>query len=1189
MEQEKEVKKSQLALMEEGVLAWWNENDVFGQVLSKRKKGKPFIFYEGPPTANGMPHPGHVMGRCFKDLFLRYKSMRGYFVPRHAGWDTHGLPVEIEIEKKLGITKKSDIEKFGVGAFNRLCKESVWKYKDEWEKMTQRIGFWLDMKHPYVTYEVPYMETLWWVIARIFEKGLLVEDYKVIPYCTRCGTGLSSHEIAQGYKTVKDKSVYVKFPVVRHAPEERMHEKAKHKVVFDEHEDPTIREYFLVWTTTPWTLPANVALAVNPDIEYVKAKKENEIVIVAKNCMHKLGEGWEGISTMKGKELLGMRYEQLFTFLTPDKDAFYVVGGDFVSASDGSGIVHLAPAYGVDDMEAAKKHDLPVLHPVQASGEFAAPIPWQGVFVKNTDKAIVGDLTERGLFFKEEVYEHEYPFCWRCDTPIIYYARKSWFITMSQLREKLIENNKKVNWVPSHIKEGRFGEWLSQAKDWAFSRERYWGTPLPIWRCDGCEHIDVVGSIADLGARSQLRNTYFMMRHGQAVFNAKHITETSGRAENHITKKGIQESKDALVRFAKKHKGVVPDIIIASPFLRTQETARSVAEYFGLTLDHIVTDAAIQEMDIGVFDGKPTKQYHAHFSSHEELFTKRPPEARENLTDLRTRIATFIRETERRYEGKVIFIVSHEYSLWMLETALYGYDQAQTIAAKKKKGEEYIATGEIRTLPRMRLPLDESGFLDLHKPYIDEITFSCRSCEGGIMRRVPEVCDVWFDSGAMPLAQAHFPFEQEEKKGTRKTIAQHMKQISYPADFICEGVDQTRGWFYTLLAIATALGGDVPYRNVISQGHILDKHGKKMSKSKRNYTDPLMIADQYGIDALRWYFFVVNPVGEPKRLDEKDVLDAQRKSVMTLINIGNFLTSYAYMGRMPAKMPPTKNLLDRWIISKLNHTVAAVTDAMDAYDAQGAGRHLAALLEDISNWYIRRSRERFQLAEDARDHKSASIVLRMVFERTLILAAPFIPFTTERLWLNMNKKTSIHLERYPAWDKKRIDKKLEYDMMQVREAVSAALKARAEARIKVRQPLGILKLSKATFGVITKDLLRLLEEEVNIKEVVIDDTLAEGVWLDTMITPALKEEGMMREITRHIQQARKEAGLMKEDAIMLRCVVEGETKRIIEEGSERLLQRIIAKKIEYIARDDMNDPREIKGDEYQLWFEIKKI
>lgn len=1184
--------------MEEEVLAWWNEKNVFGQVLAKRKKGKLFVFYEGPPTANGMPHPGHVMGRCFKDLFLRYKSMQGYFVPRNAGWDTHGLPVEIEIEKKLGIEKKADIEKFGVAEFNKLCKESVWKYKDEWEKMTQRIGFWLDMKHPYVTYEAKYMETLWWVIRRIFDKGLLVQDYKVMPYCARCGTGLSSHELAQGYKTVKDRSVYVKFPVVRRAPEELVHEKAKHKAVFDEHDDPSIREYFLVWTTTPWTLPANVALAVHPDITYVKAKKENEVLIVAQNRASILGEGWEVVRTMKGKELLGARYEQLFKFLTPDKDAFFIVAGDFVTAVDGSGIVHLAPAYGVDDMEAAKKYDLPVLHPVQENGEFIKAIPWQGMFVKNADPAIVENLKENALFFKEEVYEHEYPVCWRCDTPILYYARKSWFITMSGLREKLIENNTKVNWVPAHIKEGRFGEWLTQAKDWAFSRERYWGTPLPIWRCDGCGQTDVVGSVAELGDRSRLKNRYFAMRHGQAAFNAKRIAETSGRAENHLTKKGIQESKASLKKFAKKYQGIIPDVIVASPFPRTQETARIAAEHFGITPEYIVADAAIAEIEIGIFDGRPVKEYHAYFSSYEEMFAKRPPEGK-NLTDLRARVTAFLRRMEEKYSGKTIFIVSHEYSVWMLETAMKGFDVAESVAAKKKKGDDYIATGEIRALPSARLPMDESGFLDLHKPHIDAITFACRACEKGVMRRVPEVCDVWFDSGAMPLAQAHWPFAQGtsaklkvQSDGVSLSETEYkklLKQIPYPADFITEGVDQTRGWFYTLLAVATALDMSVPYRNVISQGHILDKHGKKMSKSKKNYTDPLVIADKYGIDALRWFFFVVNPVGEPKRFDEKDVLDAQRKSVMMLINIGNFLKSYAYAGRMPATLPPVKNLLDRWIVSRLNHTTAAVIEAMDAYDAQSAGRHLAALLDEVSNWYIRRSRERFQLAEDARDHKAASAVLRMVFERTLILASPFIPFTTEKLWLNMGKKTSIHLEKYPHADKKRIDKKLEYDMMQVREAASMALKARAEARMKVRQPLGILKISGKSFPIAKKELLRFLEDEVNVKEAVIDDAFAQGVWLDTTVTPALKEEGMIREITRHIQQARKEAGLTKKDAVVLRCDAKGDVKHALEAWGERLSQRVVARTIEYVARDAMKDPREIAGDDYHVWFEIQQI
>ncbi|MBI1755366.1 class I tRNA ligase family protein, partial [Candidatus Azambacteria bacterium] len=478
MEANDKKEKSKIALMEEEVLAWWEKHKVFEKTLkSRRASKKRFVFYEGPPTANGMPHPGHVMGRCFKDLFLRYKTMQGYWAPRRAGWDTHGLPVEIEVEKQLGFRAKSDIEKLGVAEFNRLCKESVWKYKDEWERVTKRIGFWLDMEHPYITYENEYMETLWWVIARIFEKGLLVEDYKVTPYCTRCGTGLSSHEIAQGYKTVKEKSVYVKFRIKRtELKDDAFKEKALHKAVFDDHRATDAKEYFVVWTTTPWTLSGNVALAVHSDLEYVRAKKGDEVLVIAKARMQMLGEGWTVLQTLKGKEFAGLEYEQLFSYMKPDKKAFFVVEENFVSADDGSGIVHLAPAYGEDDMAAAKRHGLPVLYPVKENGEFSAELPWQGMFVKRADPLITEALQKRGLLLNEELYEHEYPFCWRCDTPLLYFARKSWFVKMSLLKKELLSRNATINWIPSHIKEGRFGKWLKDVKDWAFSRERYWGT-----------------------------------------------------------------------------------------------------------------------------------------------------------------------------------------------------------------------------------------------------------------------------------------------------------------------------------------------------------------------------------------------------------------------------------------------------------------------------------------------------------------------------------------------------------------------------------------------------------------------------------------------------------------------------------------------------------------------------------------
>ena len=1190
--------KSKIALMEEAVIDWWDKNDTFRKSLRARKNGNPFIFYEGPPTANGMPHPGHIMGRCFKDIFLRYKSMRGYFVPRNAGWDTHGLPVEIEIEKQLGIKSKPEIEKFGVAEFNRLCKQSVWKYKDEWEKLTKRIGFWLDMEHPYITYENKYIETLWWIIGQIFKKGLLVQDYKVMHYCVRCGTGLSSHEIAQEYKVVQDKSVYVKFRLKSEASsEKKILKKMRSGFKFDEPDIHEAKEYFLVWTTTPWTLPANVALAVNPKLTYARAKKDKEILILAKDLLKALGDGWEVIEEFQGKELLGEEYHQLFEFLKPEKKAFFVAAGDFVSAQDGTGIVHIAPAYGEDDMQIAREYDLPILHPVMENGQFEAAIPWQGKFVKNADPEITEDLKNRGLLFKEEIYEHEYPFCWRCHTPILYYARKSWFIRMSKLKQKVIANNKQINWVPAHLKEGRFGEWLLELKDWAFSRDRYWGTPLPIWQCGKCGDTQAVSSIAELSRLSRLKNRYFIMRHGRAVSNEKGFADLS-HADNHVTENGLKDMASALKNFKKKFQNLKPDLIISSPVLRARETADIASDFFGIARSDILTDPALSEINVGIFDGKSIEEYHRYFASPEERFIKAPPDG-ENLNDVRKRVTKFIEKEELKYGGKNILIISHEISLWILETALDGLDNSEILERKLSKKGDYIDTGEIREIVSGNLPLNTEGKLDLHKPYIDDIKIGCKKC-GAEMDRAPEVTDVWFDSGAMPFAQGHWPFAQMKNEklkmqnyGAEFNSADYKKlirQIPFPADFICEGVDQTRGWFYTMLAVSTLLETGAPYKNVISTGHILDKSGKKMSKSKKNYVDPIEIADKYGIDSLRWYFFTVNSVGEPKRFDEKDVSDAQRKSVMLLLNIYNFFESYASFSKKEAVLPQQQSLalLDRWVLSRLHETAAVMNIALDEYDAMTASRSLASFLDDFSTWYLRRSRSRFQHPKNKADLNAASAVFQHVFENALKLAAPIMPFVTEHIWLKFHNQ-SIHLENYPQSGKKYIDKKLGYDMIKVREIAAIALKKRAEAGVKVRQPLAALKfkIQNSKFK-IKEELSDLIKEEINVKEVISDNKLEDDVWLDANITPELKEEGIVRDVVRNIQQLRKETGLTSKNIISIKYFAEAEADKVMIKFRKQINKQTLAKDMTAVKREDLTKPKEIDLDGAKIWIEITR-
>lgn len=1185
--EEQKSQKSDIAKMEEAVLLWWEKHRVFEKVLARRKGKKHFVFYEGPPTANGSPHPGHVMGRCFKDLFLRYKTMQGYFAPRRAGWDTHGLPVEIEVEKQLGFRSKADIEKLGVAEFNRLCRESVWKYRDEWERMSRRVGFWLDMEHPYVTYENAYMQTLWWIIARIFKKGLLKEDYKVVPFCTRCGTGLSSHEIAQGYKTVKENSVYVKFKLQKRVdPDALFEKKSEGGAVFDDRVAADAAEYFLVWTTTPWTLPANVALAVHPDLEYVRARKGDEVVVLAKDrASSVLGEGWKVLETLKGSALVGVAYEQLFLYCKPDAPAFFIVAEPFVSAVEGTGIVHIAPAYGEDDMAAAKRHKLPVLHPVKENGEFSAELPWQDMFVKKADELIVKELAGRGVLYKEEAYEHEYPFCWRCDTPLLYFARKSWFVHMTSLRARLLSLNATINWVPLHLKEGRFGGWLSEVKDWAFSRDRFWGTPLPIWRCQTCARTEATESIAELASRSRLKNRYFVMRHGEAAFNKKNIVDSSGtHPENVLTEKGKDDVRASVRKFSAAHPEVRFDLVVTSPFLRTKETAEIVADVCGISASAVEQDVSMREINTGVFDGKKPTAYHRYFASLEEKFTKRPPEG-EILVELRARMVAAIRRLEIAYQGKTVLIVSHEYPLWMLETGLLGFSSAEAVVAKKEKGADFIKTAEIRELPSGRLPLDGAGNLDLHKPYVDEITFLCGSC-GGTMQRVPEVADVWFDSGAMPFAQAHFPFACAQFRNAKCEMRNLVNQISYPADFICEGVDQTRGWFYTLLAVAALLDLEAPYRNVVSLGHILDKHGKKMSKKNKNYADPMELADRFGIDALRWYFFTVNPAGEPKRFDEHDLADAQRKSVMVLLNIRNFIRSYALRGadhvRLPSRMT---HILDRWVVSRLHSTTAVVHEAMERYDAFDASRNIAAFLDDLTNWYIRRSRERFQLKENERDFKAVSAVLAYVFVHTTRLLAPFLPFVCEQVWRDIYKNESVHAEDYPRAEARRIDKQLEYDMIRARETVTIILKKRSEAGIKVRQPLSLVKLKKE----LPAELAAIMASEVNVKKVVSDPALEEEIWLDVALTPELQEEGMIREIVRNVQAARKDAGLTQKQQIALRFAADDRLANLVEKWREYLTARVGARRIEWVSEEKLDQPKEIAFDGARVLFVIQKL
>ncbi len=1102
-----EFPKSPSALKEEAILQKWDRGTIFKKVLAKDSPEGEFIFYEGPPTANGRPGIHHLISRAFKDVVPRYKTMQGFHVRRKAGWDTHGLPVEIETEKQLGFTSKSQIEEYGIAAFNEKCKESVWKYVDEWQDFTKRIGYWVDLDDAYVTYYPQYIESVWWITKEIAKRGLLYRDYKVLPWCPRCGTALSSHELAQGYEDVKDLSVYVKFKVKGEK-----------------------NTYLLAWTTTPWTLPGNVALAVGEDIDYVKVSKDGETLILAKERMAILGEGYDVTDELKGKHLLGLSYEPLYDFLhdrkvsADDKEAWgaalakawKVYPANFVTTTDGTGIVHTAVMYGQDDFELGNEIGLPKYHLVDEAGHFIEGTDFlAGRFVREEDEKgkptlavdIIEDLKKRNLFFNQENYKHSYPHCWRCKTPLIYYARTSWYIQMSKLRGELVKENEKINWVPEHIKEGRFGEWLREVKDWAISRDRYWGTPLPVWGCPECEHKEVIGSVEELLEKSRKSgNRYIVMRHGESVASSTNVvSSTRGTEIDKLTEKGKQEVIDAAAKL--KREGI--DLILASPFVRTRETLDIVAGELNIDSGNIVIDERLHEMQAGSYDGKSMYDWDLFFTD-DNWYEKRP-EGGESHADVRKRMAQFIFDVDRTYKDKTILIVMHGGPAQML-SALAGRATKDLLAPHT---ERFNTTAEFHEIPFVPYPHNADYELDLHKPYIDEVVLPCEKCHND-MRRTTEVMDVWFDSGAMPFAQDHYPFENKE----------WIDKQGFPADYISEAIDQTRGWFYTLHAISVLLGRGPAFKNVVCLTHIMDAEGKKMSKSVGNVVNPWEAIAKHGVDVLRFWMFSVNQPGDAKNYDEKTVAEVNNKVFTLLRNVAKFYQMYespVASGQSPAE---SEHALDLWIRALLSELVTDVTKAMDSYDMFTATRALREFVNELSTWYVRRSRDRFK-SDDAVDSAYAVATLRFVLIELSKLFAPFTPFFAEEIYESASgMKESVHLEDWPKAEKIRHADDLLAHMTEVRRIVTLALEARTNAGIKVRQPLAKLSVRNPKSELRKEDgLLALIKDEVNAKEVTFDDSEGWEVELDTVITPELKEEGDVRELIRALQDFRKQSGL----------------------------------------------------------------
>ena len=1008
--------KLKLPALEEGVLEHWKTHRVFESSVEIRQDGPDFTFYEGPPTANGKPGIHHVFARTIKDLVCRYKTMQGYQVHRKAGWDTHGLPVEIEVERQLGIKHKEEIETFGIERFNAACRKSVFDYKDLWEELTERMGYWVDMDSPYITCENDYIESVWWALDSFFQDGLVYQDFKVQLYCPRCGTPLSSHEVAQGYRDVDDPSIYVKA-----------------RLTDEEH------TYFLVWTTTPWTLISNVALAVGPDIEYVKVRLGDEYLILAKERLPVLGDEVEIVGTFPGSTLVGKEYERWFDLFPADRKAWYVIDAPFVTTTDGSGIVHLAPAYGEDDYQASKANNLPMIHAVDAEGQFLAEAgPFAGKFFKDADPLITSDLKGRGLLFSKEMHHHSYPHCWRCETPLIFYARRSWYIRTTDFRDDMIEYNRAIAWHPPEFGVGRFGNWLEENKDWAISRDRYWGTPIPIWVCKSCDRKRSIGSVEEL-----------------------------------------------------------------------------------------------------------------------------------------------------RRDG--------------------------------------------RNLPDP---------LDLHKPYVDQVTFDC-TC-GDTMRRIPEVVDAWFDSGSMPFAQWHYPFENEE-------IFKH----SFPADYIAEGVDQTRGWFYTLHAISSHLFKQPSFKNVVVNELVLDPAGQKMSKSKGNTVDPFQVMDQHGADAVRWFLIVSGPPWKPKLFDEKSVEDVGRKLFGTLLNTYAFFALYANIDRFEYAeeevSPDSRPDIDRWILSVLNSTAARYLEAMESYDPTRAARlvsHFA--IEQVSNWYVRRNRRRFWKSELGPDKISAYQTLFECLLGIVKMMAPIAPFLSDEIYRCLMERTgretsaSVHLARMIAPREERVDEDLEKRMELAQRVVYLVRSMRSRSELKVRQPLARISIPASdTVRNLVGGVRTLILDEINVKDIEFVDesspiiqksaspnfrrlgprfgknvnsvarrvrsmttdeinqietsgsfrTEVDGtsvdidlddlsvttrdiegwmvesadgltVALDTTLTPELRDEGMAREFVNRVQNMRRDAGLEITDRILIGFKAGEQLSKAILNMSDYVMSETLALDVE---------------------------
>ncbi len=1094
--------KSETAKREEDIVSFWKKHHIFEKSLKKDAPKGEFVFYDGPPFATGLPHVGNLLSFIIKDVVPRYKTMQGYRVPRRWGWDCHGLPIESLIEKKLGLKTKKDIEKIGVGTFNREARLSVLQYVDDWKQYVDRVGRFVDFENSYKTMDSSYIESVWWALKELYTKGLLYEGRKVLMYCPHCETPLAKAEIAMDhtYKDLTEEAVTVKF---------KANNPSKHGLPEN--------TYLLAWTTTPWTLPGNVALAVKSDMSYAVGIDGRGTVIAAEALTP---AGMEVQKKVLGKDLVGIEYEPLFDIpVLRSATSYKVYDADFVSTEEGTGIVHTAVMYGEDDFALGQKENLPMVQLLDAGANYNenAPTFLRGQYIKKVEKDIVADLEKRGLLFAREMNTHSYPHCYRCGTPLIYNAVTSWFLNIQKVKGAMLSENEKVTWVPAHLKQGRFKNIVESAPDWTISRNRYWASPLPIWKTKNGA-LRVIGSVAEfLSLVKPSGNRYIVMRHGEAKSNVEALVDSGTMADNHLTTKGKEQVRASALTLRDEK----IDLIISSPLPRAKETAELVRHTLGLSESALVVDPRLREVGFGAYSGQSRADWIALFSNYFERLHKKI-DAAETMNDLRRRMGAFLFAVDATYANKKILMVTHAEPGFILEQV--AACQSCSVFAPKEKPyheqEAYLQNAEYRVLSFTPYPHNEEFDLDLHRPYIDELPLED---EGGEpLTRIAEVVDCWVESGSMPFAAEHYVGHPLPHFDPRGGLLKKRKR--FPGDFIAEYIAQTRTWFYYMHAMGVLLFNARAFKTVVSTGTILSQDGSKMSKSKGNYTDPLVLMDRFGADALRLYLLgSVVMQAEDLNFRDDDVREAHNRTIGILWNSYKFFDLYRQEQDATVLGRTSTHVLDRWIFARLDETTNTLTAAFDAYDMPRAVKTLRAFVEDYSTWYVRRSRERTK-GDDARDKTLALATQREVLETVAVLAAPLIPFIAEMVYRGVGgKEESVHLSSWPKASTP--DTVVLEEMQKTRHAVSLALEARSAAGIKIRQPLSRLTLRYAL-----KDAYRmLLKDEVNVQEVRIDEKQKDEILLDVVLTPKLREEGDLRELIRAIQDLRKRAGLTPTD------------------------------------------------------------